>query len=55
MQHAVLPSAADVFVTQDAKLAKNLNRIGVKDFEVMNLQTLLQRVAAHYLVRPAFA
>lgn len=55
MQHAELASAADVFVTQDAKLAKNLNRIGIQDFEVMDLQTLLQRVAAHYLVRPAFA
>lgn len=44
MQHAVLASAADAFVTEDHKLAKNLNRIGIADFKVINLGTLLQRI-----------
>lgn len=44
MQHAVLASAADAFVTEDHKLAKNLNRIGIADFQVINLGTFLQRI-----------
>ena len=45
MQHAVLASAADVFVTHDAALARLLSRIPQVCFEVVDLDKLLRQIA----------
>lgn len=41
MQHAILASAADSFVTQDRKFAGLLTRIPIEKFEIMNLRDLI--------------
>ena len=42
--HALLASAADVFVTRDGRLAKSLERIPIEDFRVVtSLRALLDR------------
>jgi hypothetical protein len=46
LHHAVLASAADVYVTQDAKVRTIMKRVDVPGFEVMALQNLLQKIAS---------
>ena len=46
LQHAVLASAADIYVTQDAKVRTIMKRVDVPGFEVMALQDLLQKIAS---------
>jgi hypothetical protein len=45
-QHAVLASAADVFVTGDARLADLLNRIPITDLQIMDLRSFLGMLTA---------
>jgi hypothetical protein len=45
MQHAVLASAADLFVTHDAALARLLSRIPQVPFEVVDFHNLLREIA----------
>lgn len=44
MQHAVLATAADAFVTHDHGLARLLDRIPMDSFQVLDLRALLQGV-----------
>jgi hypothetical protein len=41
IRHAISASAADVFVTNDHRLDKQLSRVRVEDFQVMNLSSFL--------------
>jgi hypothetical protein len=45
-QHGVLASAADVFVTQDAKLANLLTRIPMPGLQIMDLRSFLDALTA---------
>lgn len=45
-QHAVLASVADVFVTQDAKLANLLTRIPMPGLQIMDLRSFLDTLTA---------
>jgi hypothetical protein len=45
MQHAVLASAADIFVTHDAALARMLSRIPQVPVEVVDIHNLLRQIA----------
>lgn len=45
MQHAVLATAADVFVTHDRGLARLLARIPMECFQVLDLRALLQEIS----------
>lgn len=44
IQHAVVATAADVFVTQDSKLEKLLDRVPLGEFKVSSLQGFLKLV-----------
>lgn len=44
LQHAVLAAAAETFVTQDGNFARLLTRIPIKDFQVVDLHGLLERI-----------
>jgi hypothetical protein len=44
MKHAVLASAADIFVTHDGDLANLMKRIPIENFEVCDLQDLLDKI-----------
>lgn len=45
MQHAVLATAADAFVTHDRGLARLLARIPMDNFQVLDLRALLQEIS----------
>lgn len=44
LQHAVLATAADIFVTHDRKFATLVDRIQIDDFQVVNLDRLLSEI-----------
>jgi hypothetical protein len=44
MKHAVLASAADIFLTHDGDLADLMKRIPIENFEVCDLQDLLNKI-----------
>ena len=44
LQHALLASAAEIFVTHDKQFARVLARIPITGFQVLDLHTLLQQV-----------
>ncbi len=44
LHHSVIASAVDTFVTHDPKLRALLSRVQVKNFEAVDLQTLLQEL-----------
>lgn len=48
LQHSVMASAADIFVTEDTKFQARLARIPDLSYEVMGLGTLLDRIHAGY-------
>lgn len=45
MQHAVLATVADVFVTHDGPLARLVARIPMDSFRVLDLRALLQEIS----------
>jgi hypothetical protein len=44
MKHAVLASAADIFVTHDGNLKEIMKRIPIENFEVCDLHELLEKI-----------
>jgi hypothetical protein len=44
MKHAVLASAADIFVTHDGNLTEIMKRIPIENFEVCSLHELLEKI-----------
>jgi len=46
IQHAVVASAADIFITHDKEFRKLLKRIPIKEFQVAGLHDLLGQLSA---------
>src|SRR5262249_50436698 len=44
MDHAVLASPADVFLTHDDELARRLSRIETRGFQVLKIGTLFEKI-----------